>query len=62
MYFYNNNVDGLGFTNKIIVGGTDTTTINDGKGPNIEIFFDNIAYGKSALVNSNSKFSNTKNK
>ena len=54
MYFFNNNVDGLGFSNKIIVGGTDSTTVNDGKGPNIEIFFDNVAYGKSALVNSNS--------
>ena len=39
MYFYNNNIDGLGFTNKIVVGGTDTTTVNDGKGPTIEIFF-----------------------
>ncbi len=48
-YFYNNNADGLGFTNKIIVGGSDTTTVNDGQGPSIEIFFDNIAYGKSAI-------------
>ena len=54
MYFFNSSLDGLGFTNKIIVGGTDSTTVNDGKGPNIEIFFDNTAYGKSALVNTNS--------
>jgi hypothetical protein len=54
MYYYNSSEDGLGFTNKIIVGGTDTTAVNDGSGPNIEIYFDNVTYGSAALINPNS--------
>ncbi|NWG29499.1 MAG: type IX secretion system sortase PorU [Ignavibacteriaceae bacterium] len=49
-YFFDPESDGLAFTNKIIVGGTDTTAVNDGKGPEIEIFFDNSAYVSSYLV------------
>jgi hypothetical protein len=39
-YFFDLESDGLAFTNKIIVGGTDTTAVNDGDGPEIEIFFE----------------------
>ncbi len=49
-YFFDLESDGLSFTNKIIVGGTDTTAVNDGEGPDIEIFFDNAAYISSYLV------------
>lgn len=49
-YFFDLESDGLAFTNKIIVGGTDTTAVNDGEGPEIEIFFDNAAYLSSYLV------------
>jgi hypothetical protein len=49
-YFFDLESDGLAFTNKIIVGGTDTTSVNDGEGPEIEIFFDNAAYVSSYLV------------
>ncbi|HEY6438025.1 MAG TPA: type IX secretion system sortase PorU, partial [Ignavibacteriaceae bacterium] len=49
-YFYDLETDGLAFTNKIIVGGTDTTAVNDGKGPEIEIFFDDASYANSYLV------------
>jgi hypothetical protein len=49
-YFYDLESDGLAFTNKIIVGGTDTTAINDGRGPEIEIFFDDASYANSYLV------------
>lgn len=49
MLFYNNQSYGIGYTNNIIVGGTDTTA-NDGKGPEIEIYFDDISYGNSFLV------------
>lgn len=49
-YFFDNQSDGLAYTNKIIVGGTDTTAVNDGKGPDIEIFFDNSTYVSSYLV------------
>jgi len=49
-YFFDLESDGLAFTNKIIVGGTDTTAVNDGDGPEIEIFFENAAYVSSYLV------------
>jgi hypothetical protein len=49
-YFYDLESDGLAFTNKIIVGGTDTSAVNDGNGPEIEIFFDDAAYVNSYLV------------
>lgn len=49
-YFFDFGSDGLAFTNKIIVGGTDTTAVNDGEGPEIEIFFDDAAYTNSYLV------------
>jgi len=49
-YFYDMESDGLAFTNKIIVGGTDTTAVNDGDGPEIEIFFEDANYVNSYLV------------
>jgi hypothetical protein len=49
-YFFDLESDGLAFTNKIIVGGTDTNAVNDGEGPEIEILFDNAAYVNSYLV------------
>lgn len=54
-YFLNSSVDGLGYTDKIVVGGTDSSVSNDGKGPEIEIFFDNVAYNNGYLVNDNPK-------
>jgi Peptidase family C25/Propeptide_C25/FlgD Ig-like domain len=39
-YFFNDEIDGVGFTNNIIVGGTDSTRTNDGSGPEIEILYD----------------------
>ncbi len=53
-YFNNQTEDGLGYTNKIIVGGTDTSTTNDGKGPEIDIFFDNASALNSTLITPNS--------
>ena len=49
-YFFDVESDGLAFTNSIIVGGTDTTVTNDGKGPEMEIFFEDAAYANSYLV------------
>lgn len=54
IYFLGNNTDGLGFTNKVIIGGTDTATVNDNKGPDIQIFFDNTSYRNSFLITPNS--------
>jgi hypothetical protein len=53
-YFYNSNVDGIGFTNNVIIGGTDTSAVNDGNGPQIEIFFDDISYVNATIVRPNS--------
>lgn len=50
-YIYNDNIDGIGFTSDIIVGGTNPNAVNDGKGPEIEIFFDNESFENSYLVN-----------
>jgi len=52
-YFLNNSVDGLGYTDRVIVGGTDSSVSNDGKGPAIEIFFDDVAFNNSYLVGPN---------
>jgi hypothetical protein len=50
LYFFDPSSDGLGFNNNIIVGGTDSTTQNDGKGPEIDIYFNN-ANTSNYLVN-----------
>ncbi len=53
-YFFNDETDGVGFTDSIIVGGTDSTNSNDGKGPEIEILFDDETES-SYLVSPNFK-------
>ncbi|AFH49080.1 Hypothetical protein IALB_1370 [Ignavibacterium album JCM 16511] len=53
LYFFNQESDGVGFTKKIIVGGTDSTVVNDGKGPEINIYFDSENSQSAYLVGSN---------
>ncbi len=53
-YFFNNDLDGIGFTDRIIVGGTDSSNVNDGKGPDINILYDDETES-SYLVNPNFK-------
>jgi hypothetical protein len=55
VYFYDQHSDGLGFTSNIIVGGTDSTAVNDGGGPDIEIYFDEVSDQSSYLVNPDSR-------
>lgn len=50
-YIFNNDKDGIGFTNNITVGGTNPNAVNDGKGPDIAIYFDRINFENSYLVN-----------
>ncbi|HOI29680.1 MAG TPA: type IX secretion system sortase PorU [Melioribacteraceae bacterium] len=50
-YVFNQSQDGIGFTSNVIVGGTNPNAVNDGKGPEIEIFFDDESFGNSYLVN-----------
>lgn len=54
-YFFNEENDGIAFTSKIRVGGTDTTNINDNAGPKIEILFDDEKFDGATLINPNSK-------
>ncbi len=49
-YFLNDEDDGLAFSSDIIVGGTDSSTVNDNEGPEIEIFFDDASYYNAYLV------------
>jgi hypothetical protein len=55
IYFFNDQNDGIGFTNNVIVGGTDSSVANDGKGPEIEIYFDNETASFASLANPNSE-------
>jgi hypothetical protein len=50
IYFFNQESDGLGFTSNIIIGGTDSTAVDDGKGPEIEIYFDDASFENAYLV------------
>ena len=54
MYFSSEQADGLGFTTKVKIGGTDSSTVNDGKGPEIEVYFDNATLENTTLLNPNS--------
>ncbi|MCP5062231.1 MAG: T9SS type A sorting domain-containing protein, partial [Ignavibacteriae bacterium] len=54
-YFFNDEYDGVGHTSNIIVGGTDTTNINDKTGPEIEILYDEEVNQSSYLVSPNFK-------
>lgn len=50
-YIFNNFNDGIGYTRDIVVGGTNPNAVNDGKGPEIKIYFDNENSENSYLVN-----------
>ncbi|HEX2865851.1 MAG TPA: type IX secretion system sortase PorU, partial [Ignavibacteriales bacterium] len=47
----------VGYTNNIIVGGTDSSAVNDKKGPEIDITFDDAKSASSYLINPNSTMS-----
>jgi hypothetical protein len=53
--FYDSNADGLGYTSNVVVGGTDTTSVNDKSGPKIDVYFDDLTFKNSYLVNPDSK-------
>jgi peptidase C25-like protein/flagellar hook capping protein FlgD len=53
-YFFNDEIDGVGYTNNVIIGGTDSTNTNDGIGPDIEILYDDESES-SYLVSPNFK-------
>ena len=53
LYFFNNSGDGLAYSNKITVGGTDTSMVNDKNGPRITISFDRDSLESSFLISPN---------
>jgi hypothetical protein len=55
LLFFGNSGDGLAYTNRVIIGGTDTTAVNNNKGPEIDIYFDDVNYKNSYLINPDSK-------
>lgn len=54
IYFYNDDVDGIIYTDKVIIGGTDSTISNDGQGPKIAIHFDDESNNNGNLITPNS--------
>jgi hypothetical protein len=50
-YITDNETDGIGYTENVIIGGTDSTATNDRQGPEIEIAFDNAETSNATLVN-----------
>ena len=51
VYLDDDKNDGIGYTKQITIGGTDSTTVDDGSGPEIEIFFDESESSNAYLVN-----------
>lgn len=50
-YVFNQTQDGIGYTTNVIVGGTNPNAVDDGKGPEIQIFFDDESFESAYLVN-----------
>ena len=50
-YISDDSNDGIGYTEKVIIGETDSSVVNDGIGPEIEITYDNAETSSATLVN-----------
>ncbi len=50
VYFSDNALEAVGYTNKVWIGGTDTTVTNDGQGPNMYIYLDSRSFRSGDLV------------
>jgi hypothetical protein len=50
-YFTGEDADGLGHSDDVIISGVDASTIDDGRGPDIEITFDDPAFDGGRLAN-----------
>ncbi len=51
VYLLSDEQDGIGYNDNITVGGTDTSVVNDKKGPSIDIYFDSENNDNAYLVN-----------
>jgi hypothetical protein len=50
LYFWEEGLDGRGFSRDIVVGGIDTTAVEDSEGPTIDIYLDNRQFRSGDLV------------
>jgi len=50
-YINNTTTDGVGYSTNVVVGGTNPDAVDDGKGPEVAIYFDDINNESSYLVN-----------
>ncbi|MBX7041960.1 MAG: type IX secretion system sortase PorU [Ignavibacteria bacterium] len=55
IYFGDNTVDGLGYSDNFIMNGIDTTAAPDSTGPSISVFLDNRNFRSGDLVNQSPK-------
>jgi hypothetical protein len=53
LYFQANGSDGSGYTTNVIVGGTDTTAVNNHIGPQITVYFDSTNFRPGDYVSQN---------
>jgi len=54
-YFKNNFSDGVGYSNKFVMSGLDSTAAADSTGPQISIYFDNRNFRSGDMLNQNPK-------
>ncbi len=52
IYFEGGGSDGLGYTRNVIVGGTDTSAVNNHEAPDISIYFDSKNFRSGDVVSS----------
>jgi flagellar hook assembly protein FlgD len=50
VYFSNGNSDGAGFTENVVIGGTDSTVMADVQGPSISVYLDSRSFRPGDLV------------
>jgi hypothetical protein len=50
IYFWNDQTDGLGYTDNIVINGTDTNAALDNKGPDINIYFNSFSFRPGDVV------------
>jgi hypothetical protein len=53
VYFSNGNSDGAGYTENVVIGGTDSTVAPDLQGPSISIYLDSRSFRPRDLVGEN---------
>jgi hypothetical protein len=53
MYAWNNQNDGVGYTEKIVIDGIDTSAVKENDGPQVSIFLDDYSFQSCDVVNSN---------